>query len=189
MPDTAAEFPRPIDLSRIGSVETAYDIGADADERAALARRFDLLGLGRLEAHVTLRRVQGGGGTVLRLKGHISADVTQACVVTLEPVAGRIEQDFAVLYGDQDEAAADAREITIDADAEESVEPWPQGGSEGTLDIGEAVAQELGLALDPYPHAPGAALASEAPQEPPGASNTPFAVLEKLRKSPGKGKA
>ena len=35
---------------------------------------------------------------LLRLEGHLSAEVTQACVVSLEPVASRIEADFAVDY-------------------------------------------------------------------------------------------
>ena len=190
---TAPEFSRPVDLSRIGSGEVAFDIGADAAERAALVRRFDLLGLARLEARVTLRRTPRGamGGSMLRLAGHLSADITQACVITLEPVESRIEHDFAVLYGDEEESAAagkggEGREITIDAAREEAVEPLP----DGSLDIGEAVAQEFGLALNPYPHAAGAALESlPAPEAGAPAAVNPFAALAKLRKPPGEGKA
>ncbi|HEX9461168.1 MAG TPA: DUF177 domain-containing protein [Alphaproteobacteria bacterium] len=169
---TAPEFSRPIDLSRVGSVETAHDIAATAEERAALARRFGLLGVGRLEARVRLRRTQGG--TALRLSGHLDADVTQACVVTLEPVQGQIAQDFTVLYGQ----APSGTDVTIDPDAESVVEPWP----EGPLDIGEAVAQELVVALDPYPHAPGAALESAWRPEPGSEGPAkPFASLAKLK--------
>ncbi len=172
------EFSRPIDVSRIGSVEMRCDIGANAEERAALARRFGLLDLSRLEAHVTLRRTQAG--TALRLKAHLSAEVIQACVVTLEPVAAEIEEDFTVLYG-KPATETGGQEVTIDPEAEDVTEPWP----EGTLDIGEAVAQELGLALDPYPHAPGALLDSGAPapaQEEQEQRVNPFSALSKLRK-------
>lgn len=170
---TAPEFSRPIDLSRVGSVETAHDIAANAEERAALARRFGLLEVGRLEARVRLRRTRGG--TALRLSGHLDADVTQACVVTLEPVQSHIAEDFTVLYG----KAPTETEVTIDPDADSVIEPWP----EGPLDIGEAVAQELGVALDPYPHAPDASLES-AWRPDPGSEGPakPFAELAKLRK-------
>lgn len=170
-PTTAPEFSRPIDVARIGSGATVHDISANPGERAALAKRFGLLDLGRLDAHVTLRRTHGG---MLRLNAHLSADVTQACVVTLAPVPGRIEEDFAIVYS----AAAGAAEVAIDAEEDSVREPWP----EGPLDIGEAVAQELALALDPYPHAPGAALASPVTTEAPESDTVnPFAVLAKLK--------
>jgi hypothetical protein len=69
-------------------------------------------------------------------------------------------------------------EVTIDPEGETVIEPWP----EGSLDIGEAVAQELAVALDPYPHAPGAALESAwQPEAAAEESAKPFAALEKLR--------
>jgi hypothetical protein len=171
----APEFPRPVDVARIGSAETVHEIGATPDERAGLARRFGLLGLERLEARVTLRRAPAG--RQLHLAGHLSADVTQACVVTLEPVANHVEADFAVVYGDLPENVA---EVSVDLDDASAVEPWPAG----PLDIGEAVAQELALALDPYPHAPGAGLESPSAGKtaPPERAN-PFSVLEKLQKT------
>ena len=52
------------------------------------------------------------------------------------------------------------------------------------MDIGEAVAQQLSLALDSFPRAPGAAAAQNAavaaPEKP---LDSPFAVLAKLRKA------
>jgi uncharacterized metal-binding protein YceD (DUF177 family) len=169
---TAPEFSRPIDLSRIGSVETAHEIGANEEERTALARRFGLLGLDRLSARVMLRRTQGG--SALRLKAHFEADVTQACVVTLEPVQSHIADDFTVFYA----KAPAGSEVTIDPDGESVIEPLP----EGPLDIGEAVAQELAVALDPYPHAPGASLDSAwRPEEAAEESPKPFAELTKLQ--------
>lgn len=172
----APEFSRPVDVARIGSVETVQEISATPAECGALAQRFGLLGLARLEARVRLRRTPAGHR--LHVAGHISADVTQACVVTLESVDNRVEEDFAVVYGELEEGG----DISVDVDEDSAVEPLP----EGPLDIGEAVAQELALALDPYPHAPGAALESpsgteQAPTERPN----PFQVLANLRK-PGR---
>jgi uncharacterized metal-binding protein YceD (DUF177 family) len=179
MPDPHAsspEFSRPIDDARIGSVETVHEISATQAECSALARRFGLLGLARLEARVRVRRSHAG--TQLHLVGHLTADVTQACVVSLEPVENHVEEDFTVVYGE----LAEDDDVSVDVDEESAVEPLPAGA----LDIGEAVAQELALALDPYPHAPGVALESgaEADQAPAERPN-PFSVLANLRKTKG----
>lgn len=170
------EFSRPIDVTRIGSVETAHEISATPAEREALARRLGLLGLARLEARVRLRRAEAG--TRLHLAGHLTADVTQACVVSLEPVENHLEEDFTVVYGE----LAEDDDVSVDVGEESVVEPLPAG----SLDIGEAVAQELALALDPYPHAPGAAVESGPVGESTAAERpNPFSVLANLRKTRG----
>jgi uncharacterized metal-binding protein YceD (DUF177 family) len=178
--DLPPEFSRPIDVANIGAAETIHEIRATAEERAALVRRFGLLALDRLEARVGLRRAPGNA--LLYLVGHLAADVTQACVVTLDPVADHIEEDFAITYGRMPEEA----EVSVAVDDDTAHEPWP----EGPLDIGEAVAQELSLALDPYPHAPGAVLPPNI--RPPDAAEpeavarvNPFSVLAKLQKGEG----
>ena len=161
------EFSRPIDLTRIGPSGSTYAIAAKAEERAALTRRFDLLGLDLLTAKATLTPVAGG---FYRLSATLEAALTQACVVTLDPVAARIEEHFSLLYG-----ALDAqKELLLDGESE-TVEPL-----DGMIvDIGEAVAQQLSLALDPFPRAADArAQAEEAPPQPP--LDSPFAVLSAL---------
>jgi uncharacterized metal-binding protein YceD (DUF177 family) len=98
-----------------------------------------------LTAHVVLRRVGGG---MVRLTASLSADPVQTDVVTLDPLPAHIEDDFALLFGD-----ADDDDAALDPDAE-PVEPLQNG----RIDLGEAVAQQLSLALDPYPRAPGSAI-------------------------------
>ena len=163
----APEFSRPVDVARLPQGEAVYDVAATPAERAALADRFGLLALDRLEAQVRLTRLAGG---FLRLSAELSADVTQACVVTLEPVAAPVEDSFELLYGPADEGA---KEVVLSGEVE-LVEPL----ADGLLDIGEAVAQQLSLALDPYPRAPG--VVAEAPQE---GLASPFAALAKWRKT------
>lgn len=158
------ELSRLVDLHRLPPGEAVFDIAASAVERQALAGRFDLLALDRFEAQVRLSRLPGG---FLRLSARLSADVVQACVVTLEPVASRVEDEFTLSYG----ATAPLDEISPSG-AGDLIEPLPTSGQ---LDIGEAVAQQLSLALDPYPHAPGAQVAPSA--GPVGTS--PFAALAK----------
>ncbi len=163
-------------------------------ERAALARRFRLVGFDLLRATVKIEPVDGtdgkGGEGLLRLSGHLSAEVSQACVVTLEPVASRIEEDFTLLYSLEPgpTPAPLGAEVVVDPEAEEPPEPLGPGG----LDLGEVVAQQLAVALDPYPRAPGAALEAALLGVPgtPGTSagaaeagpREGFAVLEALRR-------
>jgi uncharacterized metal-binding protein YceD (DUF177 family) len=167
--DPAIEFSRPVDTARLkGEEQQVYDIAATSAERAGLARRFGLEALDRLEARVRLSRVAGG---YVRLAAELSADVVQTCVATLEPVASRVEDAFALLYG----AVEEEGEVVLDNEAE-TVEPLDGG----TIDIGEAVAQQLSLALDPYPRSPEAAGAAGEPAAVP--QDSPFAVLAPLAK-------
>ncbi len=157
------EFTRTVDVSRLAAGEKRWEIAATESERAALARRFGLLDLPRLEAAVRLTRIAGG---FVRLEAELVADVVQSCVVTLEPVANRIEEPFSLLYGAiQEDAAA---EVVLSGEAE-IVEPL----RDGVIDIGEVVAQQLSLALDPYPHKPGATVESAGGEAIP----SPFAAL------------
>lgn len=161
------EFARPVDIARLPTGGATHDIAATPAERAALAKRFELLALDRLEAQVRISRLAGG---FLRLAAELSADVVQACAVTLDPVASRLEDQFTLLYGAA--VKEDAREVVLNGEAE-IIEPLP----EGILDIGEAVAQQLSLALDPYPRAPGVA-AKPAGRAP---ADSPFSVLAKWK--------
>jgi uncharacterized metal-binding protein YceD (DUF177 family) len=164
----ASEFSRPIELSRLPpGGRTTMAICASTTERAALGHRFGLLALDRLEARATLEWI---AGKLVRLDAELSADVVQACVVTLEPVANRVEDHFTLLY----RGVGEVSDILVDGEAE-LVEPIVAG----SIDIGEAVAQQLSLALDPYPRRPAAAAPATDARRP---EDSPFAVLARRGK-------
>lgn len=176
--EIAAEFARPVKLSEIGAKTLARTLRAAAPERAALARRFGLAGLGRLEASVELRRLAAGGA--IEVRGRLGADVVQTCVVALEPVASTVTGEFALRFvrrpRDAASEAANGREIDITAEVADS--EYIDGDA---IDIGEIVAQQMALSLPPYPRreavevgADGAAVAA------PSAASGPFAVLARL---------
>jgi uncharacterized metal-binding protein YceD (DUF177 family) len=157
----------------------SVDVSADAAERRSLAERFDLLDVHALRGHGRLER----SGAELVLRGWLEAEVVQECVVSLEAVPARIRQPVERRY--RLGGTSDARgrfephgAVVLDDD-EAEVEPVV--GRE--IDVGEAFAEELGLALDPYPRACGAsALESAAlgPHVSVGAEarpSTPFAAL------------
>jgi uncharacterized metal-binding protein YceD (DUF177 family) len=196
MTATTPEFSRPVSVARLApGAEVSYRVAPNEQERKRLAERFGLIDLGSLTAEIHLRRLSGGR---IRLDGELAADVVQECVVTLEPFASRVADRFTVIYGEVDEDSLDV--LLVDGE-EELVEPL----AKDMLDIGEAVAQQLSLVLDPYPRSPGAALPPEiasggevasddggtaedtAAQSAPAASGqgerpNPFAALAALRK-------
>ena len=120
---------------------------------------------------MTLQRI---GGELIRLEANFEAEFSQNCVVMLEPVAGRVSQTFALLYGPVQKEQA---EIDLDAD-EPAFEPL----TGDAIDIGEAVAQELSLTLPEFPRLPDAVIEVSDTAEP---DDNPFAALERLRSKAG----
>jgi uncharacterized metal-binding protein YceD (DUF177 family) len=169
-----SEFSRTVPVQSLGPGPRSLKIEAADGERRRLAERFGLLQLDRLSAAVELCRQPDDA---IQASGHLVADVVQACVITLEPVAAHIEADFACRYAPH---AEESEETNLDPLAEEEIEPL--AGDE--IDLGETVAQQLAMALDPYPRAPGAAWHegdAEAGQGKEGGKG-PFAKLIKLKK-------
>jgi hypothetical protein len=169
------EFSRLVSVESIGPKVLVRKIEAGEEERRGLAERFGLAALGSLSATLELWRP---AGDIVRARGHLVADAVQSCVVTLAPVPAHIEADFACSYagGGRPEA-----EVDFDPLAEEEIEALV--GEE--IDIGETVAQQLAIALDPYPRAPGAAWPDHGRPETGGAGESrkkPFGSLEKLKK-------
>jgi uncharacterized metal-binding protein YceD (DUF177 family) len=167
---TAPEFSRPVPLARVRREPLREEIAASADERTALARRLDLVSLDRLSATVALARQ--GDGTIL-LTAAFAAEFVQSCVVTLDPVGGAVEERFALRYG--------PAEWAPDTIGEEDDEPAFEPLLGEAIDIGEAVAQELALALPPFPRAPGASVEAElGSNADAGPAEGPFAGLANL---------
>ena len=166
MTDGGTEFSRPVRLARLGGGEPyRQEIAADAAERDALARRFDLLALDRLTASVELVR---RGADLVVLHAAFEARFVQQCVVTLEPVPGELSATFDLVYGppEAEETAG------LLGGGEPAFEPLDGE----TIDIGEAVAQEFSLALPAFPRGPGADTVDPAAEQDGG----PLAALAAL---------
>ncbi len=147
------EFSRIVTLDDLahGPVTLAYS--ANEAERAALARRFGLVAVGRLEVRVTITPA----GEAVLLDGEVEGAVTQACVVTLEPIDSTIASRLSVRYISPDAFAAEVggedEEEALGAESED-IEPLPEHG----IDVGEVAAQYLALSLEAYPRKEGVAL-------------------------------
>jgi uncharacterized metal-binding protein YceD (DUF177 family) len=170
MSGSAPEFSRPVPLARLGSAPYRQQLEATADERERLALRFDLLALDRLRATVTLRRRPGDA---ILLEAVFEAAFVQSCVLTLEPVPGEVSRSFALLYGPPGEG-----ETKIGLGVEDpAFEPL----SGDSIDIGEAVAQELSLALPEFPRHPQLASAETIDAATAEAIDMPYCELARLR--------
>jgi uncharacterized metal-binding protein YceD (DUF177 family) len=177
-PVPTPEFSRPVRGERIGREPKSRHLEANAAERGKLAERLGLLALSRLVADVEFRR-RGGGR--IELRGSFEADLVQSCVVTLAPVPASVAESFEMSFIEVDPGAEpEERETTISLEGAEP--PEPVAG--GAIDLGEAVAQQLAVAIDPYPRAPEATPGwSDDPAGEGEARPHPFADLAKLRKT------
>ncbi len=145
------EFSRVVVAESLPGDQIVREIEASVAECRALAVRFRLEAVLCLRATVHLARLRGRESGMVRVSGTVSAEVVQACVVTMEPVPASVCESFSALFSpDITEEEAD---IAFDPFAAEEDQPEPM--ADGLIDIGELVAQHLSLALDPYPRAPG----------------------------------
>lgn len=169
------EFSRPLAVDSVPPEGRSVHLLASPAERDLLAKRLELIGLPRLEGEVHVQPVEGTGA--VHVSGHLSAQVIQSCVVTLDPVPAEVEADFDRLFSRDVPAEAEG-EVEVDPESEA---PEPLVG--GTLDLGEILAQELSLAMDPYPRVPDAdRQLSEVQGDEADRARSPFAALDALRR-------
>lgn len=177
---TEPEFSHRVPRDEVGPEGRTYTLTADADARRRLAQRFDLLELPALVAELRLDPVGGGA---FALTGQFRAEVVQRCVVTEAPVAATLEGTVERRFAPASDLAPPPKEEEVTAD---EVEP-PEPIIDDVIEIGEPVAEELALALDPFPRAPGATFEGFATGPEPDAAaapeeSGPFAKLAELRK-------
>jgi uncharacterized metal-binding protein YceD (DUF177 family) len=170
------EFSRPERIDAIGERERAVSIEADAAERAALAGRFGLVAVDALGAELTLRREAAG----IVVRGRVRGRVRQACVVTDEPIETAIDEPIALRFVASDDSGEE--EVELGA---EDLDTVPLEG--GAIDLGEAAAETMALALDPFPRSAGAEAALRAAgvlsEEEARPANAFAALKDALRKT------
>lgn len=168
-----SEFARRFDLRHLPA--GAQELSASGPECAALAERFGLVAVKRLEARVELI----ADGEAIRVKGRFEADIVQSCAVSGEDLAVRIAEPVALRFVPAPPPGAAEPEIDLEADDLDEIAI--EGGQ---LDLGEALAQSLALAIDPYATGPDAERARQQAGLLGEAEAGPFAQLAALR---GKG--
>ncbi|HWH18417.1 MAG TPA: DUF177 domain-containing protein [Allosphingosinicella sp.] len=166
------EFSRPVRIDTLAQKPRELSIGASEEERAALARRFGLVGIDHLSAELGIAR----RGDEVQARGTLSARVTQSCVASNAPVEAEVEESFDIIFRPQPATASAEDEIELSGTEMDVV--FYDGSS---VDIGEAVAETLSLSLDPYPRAPDAEAALREAGVKSEEEAGPFGALAALR--------
>ena len=175
MPEVEFSFVLPVDT--IGKARKKLRVVANEAARGALARRFDLIAIDRFVADVTVGRMDDSA--LIAVSGSFAADIVHACVISHEPVATSIAASISERLGPQIDGEAEA---VFEIDDEDPPVPF----CDGSIELGELLAQCLAVSIDPYPRAAGAALDSAAGNEegrvePHG--QHPFEALAVLKKN------
>jgi hypothetical protein len=149
-------------------------IEATEPQRAALASVHGLLAVERLHADLTISNWKRNG---VKVDGRVVADILQACIVTLDPVANRVEEEVSAVFLPEEsklgrESFDTGGEILIDVDGPDS----PETFSGDRIDVGALAEEFFGLGIDPYPRKAAAALPADAAEADEGA------LQQKLRK-------
>ncbi len=156
------EMSRPFPTTRIGA-GAVFVVDAKPAECRALAARMGVEAILSLSCRFDLRR---GESDTVAASGALRARVRQVCVVSLEPFEAEMAEDFAIRFVPE---GRESDELDLESDDEVTY-------AGGVLDLGEAAAEQLALALDPFPRRPGA----ELPEVALGDEGSPFSALSKL---------
>ncbi|KAJ1629664.1 hypothetical protein T492DRAFT_1009242 [Pavlovales sp. CCMP2436] len=162
-PELAPELSRPLPIARLSSRQRqeVVPIVASPDECAAVAARLDVP---QIHSFVALCLLRKGAGETVAVRGNLTAEVSQRCVVSNELFRSTVKADFAVLLH-PDEASLKASEsepgsgaqfafgssASADDVVDEEVLEQPD-----LVDLGEMATQYLSLNLDQFPRMPGA---------------------------------
>lgn len=169
-------FSHPIRINSLGPRKpTRFDFKPDGEELADLAAAVGASSLSGVHFRGEIRPL---GREDWVLEGHLTAEVVQPCIVTLDPVTTHISEDVERRYlANPPELPAEEAEIPEDTDAE------PLGS---TIDPGAVMAEALALAMPLYPRAEGVEVGEQVFTEPGVAPMRdgdvkPFASLAELR--------
>jgi uncharacterized metal-binding protein YceD (DUF177 family) len=155
------ELSRPIALWKIAPEGLAFLVRATPEECAAVAARMDLPAIQSLECLFDLTLEDDGVSVFAR--GRLRAKVTYICVVSVEEFEAPVEDEFEIRF-----VPAGTEREDPNPDLPDEI-PYEAG----TIDLGEATSEQLGLALDPYPRMDGATVPTMEDDE----DASPFSVL------------
>lgn len=191
LPESELFFP--VRAESVSSAGRSIHIKATPEQLESVAKRLDIVAIKELTADIKLELQNGGH--ILYISGTFSAEVTQECVVTSEPVSSHVEDSFEAWYADHDKAIPFIRakhqvQSIIEGDEiqmlDEKEDPEPL--IDGQVDLGEVVIQFLSLAINPYPRKEGVQAAAEVTviagnekKAAPSLRPNPFAALKNWR--------
>ena len=161
-------------------LEVAID--ASAEDRAILAETLAIRSVDSVRARLTVTRWRKDG---LAVRGTVRADIVQTCVVTLDPVPERVEEEIECFFlpgYTQGSGAVDSPSGPLPADLEAAREdPDIDDLVDGRIDLGALVAEHVALGLEPYPRKAGSVFERSESAGEEVAQPGPFAALSTLK--------
>jgi uncharacterized metal-binding protein YceD (DUF177 family) len=169
-------------LARLGNAGDDVHFAASETERAAVANWVGIVSVEKLDVKVQIKKLECNR---FGLAFELAADVTQSCVVSLEPVPGKIARAFnreLVFVGAPRHRPAKAEsEVVLEFNPDEGgrEEDGPEEIASLHLDLAGPALEEFVLSLEPYPRKPGVEFTPKTGESDPPES--PFAVLKGLK--------
>ena len=165
------EFSRIVDTRSIGNDPLRLE--ATGAERVALAQRFGIVAIERLVAEIELEPVKGE----IKATGSLDAAIVQVCAISSQELPVRVAESLTFRFVPAAGPGRPGEEIELDAGDLDEIE------FSGTqFDLGEAVAQSLALAIDPFLEGPNAADFRKNSSFFGDGTANPFSALAKLKK-------
>jgi hypothetical protein len=136
-----------VNVGRLPQKGMPVTIEADAAQREALAAWHGLTSVERYRADLVVRPWKRRG---VRVEGAVEADITQECVVTLDPVQTAIGETVEGLFLPEDSKLGrlgfeGGGEILLDADGPDR----PETFAGDQIDVGALAEEFFALAIDP----------------------------------------
>jgi hypothetical protein len=174
-------IPHLVSVARLPQNGMNLTLTANAKELSALAKAHDLIHVQSFKAELLVKKWRKDG---VKITGRVTADITQNCVITLEPLDNRVENEIDTIFVPENSKLA---RPPLSADGEMVIDfegaDIPETFSGDTIDAGALAEEFFGLAIDPYPRKPGASLEQGIEQDGQEAAKpSPFAGLLKFRR-------
>jgi uncharacterized metal-binding protein YceD (DUF177 family) len=171
----------PFNVAKIPRKGERIQFVAEAEQFAQIADYLDVDGVSSFDAKLEITPWRKGG---IKVEGHINAEMTQTCSITLEAMNTKINHSFDQWFVHQGSRLAQPQlneegEIIVDLENPD----LPDTYENDTIDFGMVILEQAVLAVDPFPRVEGAefeTVTTEADDE-DGKPASPFAVLEQLK--------
>jgi uncharacterized metal-binding protein YceD (DUF177 family) len=177
-----APFSYPVKVGHVSANPIEVTLSANDKERLGLADLWSVLEVKALDATFAVQRWKRDG---VRLKGRVTADIVQACVITLDPVETHIDEPVEAVFVPEGSKLArmpvssETGEMLLDPDGPDA----PEIFTGDTIDAGVIAAEYAALAIDPYPRRADVAFSGHIEStDKDDKKPSPFAVLKDWKK-------
>ncbi len=171
----------PVSVARLARSGLPVWLDADDDQRRALAEAHDLRDVASFRFDLLVVPWKGDG---VKVTGRVKAAISQACIISLDPVESTIDESIDTILVPEGSKLAvpgwiERGEMVLDAEGPDA----PETFSGDSIDAGALAEEFFALAIDPYPRKRGVSLERAAGDQ---ADEARGPLYEKLRGLAGK---